>query len=129
MKLLLDSHILLALTQFTLEERYPRQAALLSRAGHDAHVSVASLWEIAIKVRLKKLDLGMDLQAYGRFVDSLGFTIISVEVAHALMSVAPEPPTRDPFDRMLLAQCAVEGMRLVTVDRALAAHPLAWRPG
>lgn len=35
--------------------------------------------------------------------------------------------THDPFDRLLLAQCRVEGMRLVTRNRALAAHPLAWR--
>ena len=41
----------------------------------------------------------------------------------------PEPPTRDPFDRLLLAQCAVDNLRLVTVDRALAGHPLAWREG
>ena len=33
--------------------------------------------------------------------------------------------TRDPFDRMLLAQCQVEGLRLLTIDRALVAHPLA----
>lgn len=41
MKLLLGSHVLLALTPFKLEGRYPRQAALLSQAGHDeVHVSI-----------------------------------------------------------------------------------------
>jgi PIN domain nuclease of toxin-antitoxin system len=41
-----------------------------------------------------------------------------------LASVDPDPKTRDPFDRMLLAQCEVEGFRLLTIDRALVSHPL-----
>ena len=44
-----------------------------------------------------------------------------------LADAEPEPQTRDPFDRLLLGQCQVENLRLVTLDRALAAHPLAWR--
>jgi PIN domain nuclease of toxin-antitoxin system len=45
--------------------------------------------------------------------------------SHALASVEPEPATRDPFDRMLVAQCQIEGLRLLTIDRALVSHPLA----
>ncbi|MDP4006098.1 hypothetical protein Q8W67_21930 [Methylobacterium sp. NEAU K] len=47
-----------------------------------------------------------------------------ITASHA---VDPMPPTRDPFDRMLLVQCLVEDRRLVTVDRALHTHPLAPR--
>jgi PIN domain nuclease of toxin-antitoxin system len=54
-------------------------------------------------------------------------TLLAVDHRHAVRWVDPEPPTRDPFDRLLLAQCAVEDMRLITLDRALARHPLAWR--
>jgi PIN domain nuclease of toxin-antitoxin system len=39
----------------------------------------------------------------------------------------PEPMTRDPFDWMLLAQCQVEGLRLLTIDRGLVGHPLVAR--
>ena len=40
-------------------------------------------------------------------------------------TVEPEPLTRDPFDRLLLAQCQIEGLRLVTIDRALVSHAMA----
>ena len=57
-----------------------------------------------------------------------GMVLLAIDHRHAVTAVDPAPDTRDPFDRMLLAQCAVEGLRLVTIDRVLAAHPLAWRP-
>jgi PIN domain nuclease of toxin-antitoxin system len=40
----------------------------------------------------------------------------------------PEPETRDPFDRLLLAQCRVEDLQLATVDRSLTGHRLALKP-
>ncbi|WP_375461831.1 type II toxin-antitoxin system VapC family toxin [uncultured Enterovirga sp.] len=128
MELLLDSHIVLAMAQKTLTSTQPRIAAGLSQDEGARYVSAASLWEIAIKVRLGKLDLGMSLDAFVSYVVSLGVAVLTVDARHAIASVEPEPPTKDPFDRMLLAQCAVEGLQLVTVDRALTGHPLAWRP-
>ena len=58
-------------------------------------------------------------------LDGLGIKIVGIDERHALASVEPEPKTRDPFDRMLLAQCQIEGLKLLTIDGALAAHPLA----
>jgi PIN domain nuclease of toxin-antitoxin system len=88
-------------------------------------VSVATLWEITIKARLGKLDPGMPVEELADYLESAGFLLLDVTRHHAVASVDPEPPTRDPFDRMLLAQCGVEGLSLVTLDRALAVHPLA----
>jgi PIN domain nuclease of toxin-antitoxin system len=51
--------------------------------------------------------------------------VLPIVTAHVIAHVAPEPPTRDPFDRLLLAQCKTEARRLVTIDRALVDHPLA----
>ena len=51
--------------------------------------------------------------------------LITINAEHVTASVDPEPATRDPFDRLLLAQCLVEGMQLLTNDRALRVHPLA----
>jgi PIN domain nuclease of toxin-antitoxin system len=88
---------------------------------------VASLWEIAIKSRLNKLDPGMALDAMQPTLEGTGITILPINVGHVIAVVAPEPATRDPFDRLLLAQCEVEGLQLVTIDRALVEHPLAFR--
>jgi PIN domain nuclease of toxin-antitoxin system len=57
----------------------------------------------------------------------MGLVMLVINPEHVLATVEPEPATRDPFDRLLLGQCQVENMRLVTLDRALSSHPLAWR--
>jgi hypothetical protein len=56
------------------------------------------------------------------------FPVIAILAPHVLARVEPPPATRDPFDRLLLARCALEGMRLVTIDRALVDHPAAYAP-
>ena len=56
------------------------------------------------------------------------YTLLCVDHHHAVTDLVDQPDTRDPFDRMLLAQCQVEELRLVTTDRVLKEHPLAWRP-
>ena len=99
----------------------------LVRESDAKGVSAASLWEIAIKTRIGKLDPLHPLEAIPVFCETSAIALLPIDHRHALAAVDPEPGTRDPFDRLLLGQCAVEGMRLVTLDRALADHPLAWR--
>ncbi len=125
MRLLLDTSVLIGLVEGRLSERV--RESLLSPDAQP-RVSVASLWEIAIKFRLGKLALKVPLSRLPELVESLGLELLAIEASHVLAVVDPEPATRDPFDRLLLAQCAVENLNLVTIDRHLIAHPLSWRP-
>ena len=127
MRLLLDTHVLLALIGPEAASLPAAVARLLRDGGGEHHLSAASLWEIAIKCRLGKLKLTHELGTLPELLDGLGIKIVAIDERHALASVEPEPATRDPFDRMLLAQCQVEGLRLVTIDRSLVSHPLAAR--
>jgi PIN domain nuclease of toxin-antitoxin system len=123
--LLLDTNILILLIG---EKPLPAaQKRAISAPGAQLVVSVASLWEIAIKSRLGKLTLRFPAEALGDFVEGIGAALLVIDARHAVTAAEPEPPTRDPFDRLLLAQAQVEDLRLVTLDRALAGHPLAWR--
>jgi len=123
MRLLLDTHILLAVVE---RRSLPNSMqALLKDANNEHHLSAASLWEIAIKSRLGKLRLRPSLTDLPELLDGLGIAIVPINELHALAAVEPEPNTRDPFDRMLLAQCQIEGLRLITMDRALVSHPMA----
>jgi PIN domain nuclease of toxin-antitoxin system len=70
---------------------------------------MASPWEIAIKHRLGKLALSVTPAVAPDLVDALGVTLLSITAPHVLAEVEPEPPTRDPFDRILLAPCQSEG--------------------
>ena len=126
MRLLLDTHVLIALARRELSPLGASVAALLAAQENVLFASAASLWEIAIKTRLGKIDPGLALDELPDFLEAIGLNLLSINHRHAVWSLDPEPATRDPFDRLLLAQCAVEDLRIVTVDRALRSHPLAW---
>jgi PIN domain nuclease of toxin-antitoxin system len=122
---LLDTHIFLAI----IEDRVAALPVAIRRVITDPddqyYLSVASLWEIAIKNRLGKLPLQNRLEELPEIARHFGIALISINEDHVLPSVEPEPPTRDPFDRLLLAQCLVENMKLITIDTALIDHPLS----
>ena len=121
MRVLLDTHLVLDL----LADQ-PLRAQHLSRIEADAFlVSAASLWEIAIKTRLGKLDPAMPLVDIARFLERIGVRLLPIEARHVVAAADPEPETRDPFDRLLLAICQLDGLRLATIDRSLVKHPLA----
>jgi PIN domain nuclease of toxin-antitoxin system len=127
MRLLIDTTLLVDLSRDELAKREARFEQAILSSENVCLASAASLWEIAIKTRLGKLDPQRPLHELPELFETFGLVLLGIDHRHALHLVQPQPPTRDPFDRMLLAQCAVEELRLVTRDRALAAHPLAWR--
>ncbi|CAN7306486.1 type II toxin-antitoxin system VapC family toxin [Pararhizobium sp. LjRoot235] len=126
---LLDTHIFIALVEGRFDELPFAVRQEVEASGHVLYLSVASLWEIAIKWRIGKLPLKSALEGLPDAANRAGITLLLINERHALAHVEPEPPTRDPFDRLLLAQCAVEDMKLVTIDAALAGHPLSSTAG
>lgn len=125
--LLLDTNILLPLLD-TRKATLPAHILARLRDADTAIVaSVASIWEIAIKNRLGKLPLPWPVSHLPVMAEQLGISIWPILSSHAVAELDPWPKARDPFDRLLLATCAVDDLKLVTVDRLLADHPLAWR--
>ena len=127
MKLLLDTHVLPALLGGRVGSLGRDVEKAVASDENALWTSIASLWEIAIKWRLGKLPLAVSPQCLPEVLADLGLSMLEITVRHVLADVGPEPETHDPFDRLLLAQCGVEDLRLLTVDRALVGHPLAWR--
>ncbi len=124
MRLLLDTHIFLAMIESRVESFPAGIQNLIKDATSEHHVSVVNLWEIAIKWRLGKIRITPGLNELPELIYGMGIELIVINASHVLAMVEPEPLTRDPFDRLLLAQCHTENLRLVTLDRALVAHPL-----
>ncbi len=117
-------HVSLALLRRAVAKQYSEIARRLADPSTVGFVSVASLWEMAIETRLRKLDPGMPLQDIAGYFEAIGLSILTGGASHVVAMADPETETREPFDRLLLAQCQVEGLRLVTFDRALLEHPL-----
>jgi len=124
--ILLDTHMVLALLG-QVDLVLPQQTANELRSTSNKYVSVATIWELAIKYRLNKLKLEFPLNELPRHLMRIQTGLLDVSVAHTLADIGPEPITKDPFDRLLLGVCATEAMKLLTIDRALIGHPLAWR--
>ena len=120
MKLLLDTHALLWwFTNDTKLSSVARKAIL--NESNEIFVSAASAWEIATKQRLGKLDDLPDLSVrFGELVAADGFSHLPVNYLHSLRAGGYNLSHRDPFDRMLAAQSAIEIMALVTLDPAFA---------
>ena len=118
MRLLLDTRVLL----WALAES-PELARDLRRKivdpSNDVLVSAASVWEIAIKKRLGKLDAPDNLL---EVLEASDFSPLLIKFVHAAAAGSLPPHHDDPFDRMLIAQAQGEGLILVTADRRLRAY-------
>src|SRR5262245_23822634 len=125
MRFLLDTHVLMSVVEKRTAKLPQGVQRLLADPAVQFLVSVASLWEIAIKWRLGKLPLSLPLGLLPDVLIGLELDILAINEVHVLTTLETEPQTRDPFDRLLLAQCQVEKLQLLTLDRALASHPLS----
>jgi PIN domain nuclease of toxin-antitoxin system len=116
MKILLDTHILLwGLAND--RKLSPKAANLLKDPVNEVLVSAASLWEIAIKFGLGRIEIAQD-----ELIDAIqrsGFTQLPVTFAHCASLTDLPLIHRDPFDRMLIAQSLAEPAMLVTNDEIL----------
>ena len=121
MNLLLDTHV--ALWAITDDPRLsPEARALILDPRASVWVSVASLWEIAIKHSLGRGDMPVSAEsAQGYFLQS-GYRILAVEAEHVLGLQHLPALHHDPFDRLLLAQARTEPMHLVTQDAQVARY-------
>ncbi|WP_341897732.1 type II toxin-antitoxin system VapC family toxin [Ferrovibrio terrae] len=124
MRLLLDTNAFLwALNDLDLLA--PATRDMLADDANDLFVSVASLWEIGIKVATGKLTAGLDWEDY---LSRMGATLMPIQPEHA-REVSRLPQLHgDPFDRILVAQARIENLVLVTRDRQLAEYDVAVIP-
>ena len=116
MRLLLDTHALLWFYLGDPQLSPAAQTATVDPANAKL-VSPASFWEIAIKVSIGKYGLN---ETYEDFIQHAifdnGFEILAIEPRHAAAVAIMPYHHKDPFDRMLIAQTIVEGIRIVSAD-------------
>ena len=116
MRLLLDTH---AFLWFAAGDRRLGRGArqAIEHAGAELHISVASIWELAIKSSLGRLTLAASIDRYTAEKIEEGYRILPVEWAHAAAVEHLAFHHRDPFDRVIAVQALAEKMTLVTRDK------------
>lgn len=117
-RVLLDTHALL--WWVTNDAALPERArATIADPKTTALVSAVTLWEVAVKRSIGKLEAPDDLPER---VAADGFTWLAVTPEHAWHVSELPLHHRDPFDRLLVAQARVEGVAVVTRDARFAAY-------
>jgi PIN domain nuclease of toxin-antitoxin system len=118
MRLLLDTHVFL--WAVSASPRLTPRARQAIESAEAVHVSAASIWEVAIKARLGKIEADVDELAAA--IAASGFIELPVRAAHAAAVARLPPLHQDPFDRLLVAQAVTEPLRLLTADALLARY-------
>jgi PIN domain nuclease of toxin-antitoxin system len=92
-------------------------------ASSDIFVSIATLWEIAIKVSIGKLVLNEPLAVYlPREITRNNFQILPISIDHTVTVATLPFHHRDPFDRLLIAQALTERMPILSTDAQFDAY-------
>ena len=121
MNLLLDTHLLLWAA--SEPKRLSAKArSLLLDPNNQLLFSAASLWEISIKNGLDRADFKVDPRRLWRLLLVSGYREVPVTSEHTIAVNELPPMHKDPFDRILVAQARVEGLLLLTVDKAVAKY-------
>ena len=119
MRLLLDTHVFLWWCADDAQLGEAERAAI-RHGANEVFLSAASVWEMAIKQALGRLDIPEPASAV---TERLGIQALAVGFEHAEATLRLPPLHRDPFDRLLLAQAMVEGLTLVTQDPLVRSYP------
>lgn len=116
MKYLIDTHILLWLASDN-----PRLSKKVKKiflnVENEIYLSIASIWEMAIKISLNKLMIKLPLKKFiEENIIGNGIKILDIKVDHLLEIEKLPFHHHDPFDRMIISQSIFESMNIITVD-------------
>ncbi|MDZ7656963.1 MAG: type II toxin-antitoxin system VapC family toxin [Sulfurimicrobium sp.] len=122
MRLLLDTHVFLWWVNDAPELSAKARAAI-RKGQNECFLSVASAWEMAVKVSTGKLALSQSVE---RFIPEQlaanGFRLLEIDFRHAARVESLPFHHRDPFDRLLVAQAMSEKMTVISADAALSEY-------
>jgi PIN domain nuclease of toxin-antitoxin system len=117
---LADTHVLLWSINDDPRLRSAHRDILASSAI--VYASAASVWEIAIKQSIGKLDVPTD---FGFLLPRMQFTPLAITIEHAQKVTELPRHHGDPFDRLLIAQAQAEKLSILTADPAFARYDVA----
>ena len=122
MKYLLDTHTLIWF--LFSDTKLPDKIRNLILDETDVYVNIISIWEIAIKMRIKKLNIQYTPLDIMGLCDNESLQLLNIAIWHVNETLNLPLIHRDPFDRMLIAQAKVEDMTLITCDQYIPQYPI-----
>ena len=121
MKYLLDTHVVLWLAENSPKLSDAAKAIILNEAN-EIHVSIASCWEVSIKLSLGKLVLIGGTSEFFQIVHENGLKLLQITEEHLIVFEDLPFHHRDPFDRLLVATAITDSLILLSDDSQLSAY-------
>ena len=115
MNLLLDTHTFLWFSEDN-KSLSKNAKSLIEDIENNCIISIASLWEMAIKISLKKLKIKLDFKQMLEEINKHDFMLLPIDFEHTVELTSMEFHHRDPFDRLLIAQSIVENLTIISID-------------
>ena len=125
MKYLLDTHTVL----WTFGNKKKLSKAVVRAIDdptNEKYVSIASVWELAIKIGKGKLVFKGGVKRFFRMIHENGFGVLPVKPKHVIIIETLPRLHGDPFDRILIASAMSEGMCLLTADENIHKYDVPW---
>ncbi|HLP47509.1 MAG TPA: type II toxin-antitoxin system VapC family toxin [Candidatus Kapabacteria bacterium] len=123
MKLLLDTHTFIWFINGDECLSIKARKEIL-KASNSKFISIASIWEMAIKISLEKLNINYPFKEVFHQIQENGFVILPVIFEHTDLVSQLEFYHRDPFDRLLIAQAIWEEMTIISKDEKFLKYPV-----
>jgi PIN domain nuclease of toxin-antitoxin system len=123
--LLLDTHAFIWYSED--DSKLPESIKIEIETADRVYLSIASLWEIAIKLSIGKLSLRSNYESIESSLDPAGIDLLPISFADTLRVMNLPLHHRDPFDRILIAQAINDSLTLVSCDAAFTAYPIQLR--
>jgi len=123
MDIILDTHA--AIWFFEDDKRLSKTAIdAICNLKNGIYVSIASVWEMAIKLSTGKLVFDGDIDNFLETIYKNEFELLNISPKHIKTVTGLPFIHRDPFDRMLMAQAIVEDMPIITVDENILKYDI-----
>ncbi|MGC8991012.1 MAG: type II toxin-antitoxin system VapC family toxin [Verrucomicrobiia bacterium] len=120
--MLFDTHALIWFAEGSPSLSETVKQVIASQAAK-VFCSVASIWEMAIKLSLGKLRMSLNLEGgFDRLLEKNGFCLLPIECRHAARVTSLPWHHRDLFDRLLIAQAMIEGLSIISHDKQFDAY-------
>ncbi|MGM9475129.1 type II toxin-antitoxin system VapC family toxin [Pedobacter sp. GSP4] len=122
MRLLLDTHIFIAL----INEDHNLDRSIVNRivdSENEKFISIASLWEIIIKLNIGKLTVTRNLEEMYDVINNFGISVLNIQKQHLSKYLTLPLIHRDPFDRVIISQALAENLTLITDDQYIIKYP------
>ncbi len=121
MQILLDTHAFIWFVE--ADPHLPTNLKkTLENQENEIFISMASIWEIGIKVSLDKLKINKSIEQIIEQAEMNGFQILPILPSHIVRLCTLEFHHRDPFDRLILAQCLSENQIIASTDTIFDAY-------